>query len=318
MTTRRIFGTVLGALGPVVLLALLFGNQWVAEALIKSDIDRQGAVGTLLRWLQYPSWLVTPRGYRDSFGYVLGTDFVLLLFFAVVGALVFVAARALDPVRGAVGALVAGWWAVMVAAGLAAVPRVYLMGATLDLSGGLREQLMWNTILQGLGFGLAYGWLAGLGAVVAFLLTRGNRAVPPLPQGARQGGPSLPPPMPQPHAGRPVQQSGQQPVQPQQPFGPPAQQGNVLPPDHPAAMPYVPPKPAQAEPPRDEPEDDAPQDAPAAVELRKADEPRKTDEPRKADDDADATTADAPDRPADGEPADPGREGRDEGLAPPR
>ncbi|MGI5164322.1 hypothetical protein ACQEU3_08215 [Spirillospora sp. CA-253888] len=307
MTTRRIFGMVLGALGPVLLLALLFGNQWVVEAIADSDIDRRGTLGTLLNWLQFPSWRITPMGRRGSAGYVLALDFTLLLYFAAVAGLVFAAARALDPVRGAFGALVTGWWAVLVAGGLVAVPSGYLTTMTLDYPDALRTQLLWNTIAQGLGFGLVYGWLAGLGAVVAFLLTRGGRTVGPMPQGVPQGTPPLPPPMP--HPQQPV---AQQPVQQRPPFGQPTQAGQMLPPDHPAAMPYVPPKPAPAEPPREEPKDDVPAD-----DATKVDDPAGTDAP-----DAEATTVDGPAGRADGEDrGDAGEQDRkeaDEPAPPPR
>ncbi|MFI6521005.1 hypothetical protein ACIBF1_35995 [Spirillospora sp. NPDC050679] len=291
MTTRRIFGMALGALGPVLLLALLFGNQWVVEAVADSDIDRRGTLGTLLNWLQFPSWRITPTGRRGSAGYVLALDFTLLLYFAAVAGLVFAAARALDPVRGAIGALVTGWWAVLVAGGLVAIPGGYLTTMTLDYPDALRTQVLWNSIAQGLGFGLFYGWLAGLGAVVAFLLTRGGRTVGPMPQGVPQGAPSMPPPMP-----HPQQPMARQPVQPQPPFGQPAQPGHMLPPDHPAAMPYVPPKPTHADPPREEPKDDVPQDDVPADDATKVDGPAETDAP-----DADATTVDGSGERADGE-----------------
>ncbi|WP_329521758.1 hypothetical protein [Spirillospora sp. NBC_01491] len=231
MTARRVFAMVIGATGPLALLALLVGNQWVSEAVVRNDVEMRTGLGPLLDWLRFPEWRLTGvGGHINTFGLVATVDFTTMLFLVLVAALVLAGVRPLEPRGGLFGALVLGWWATLVAGGLAGLLRGFLMGPVLDFpSGRARMQMIWQGVEHGLGFGFFYGWLAGVGVLVAFLIIRA-----PGPAAVR-------------HGGMPMQQ---------QPF----------PVQHPAAMPYMPPGaagPAQGEyPPPGPPQSGYPQAGP--------------------------------------------------------
>ncbi|MFC6930391.1 hypothetical protein ACFQHO_08645 [Actinomadura yumaensis] len=206
------FATAIGAVVPLALISLLFGNQWVTDAILKSDFEYDKGVGRLVAWLQFPSWRLTTgeRHLDNGFAYVVAIDFSLVLFFAVAAALVLAGARSLDPARNLFGAVIVGWWATFVAGGLAGLVDGVLMNWTLDYPDRTMAMMVWNGVSQGVGFGLVYGWLAGLGALVGFLVARGRTPMGAVPPGQQQ--PPYQARMPQ-----------------------------ALSPQHPAAVPYVPP-----------------------------------------------------------------------------
>src|SRR4051812_20058248 len=114
MTARRVLALILGALGVVGLIALVFGNQWTLEFLYKHDLAQSDGAGRLLVWLTFPYWRLTPGG---SFSNLLINDISLILLFVAIGLLIMAGARALDPDRGVIGALILGWWATVIGAG---------------------------------------------------------------------------------------------------------------------------------------------------------------------------------------------------------
>ncbi|WP_242893683.1 hypothetical protein [Actinomadura litoris] len=278
MTTRRMFVMAGGALAPVLLLALLFDNQWVVDATRESDFDFQKGIGPLVSWSQYPQWRLTGGEQHFPAKFILALDFSLLVFLALLALFALAAVRTVDPRRGAFGVVIAGWWATVAAGGLSGFVAGPLLHWSLDLSGQSMSRALWSLVGDGASFGLMFGWLAGLGALAAFMVTR-----TPEERLARQmahaaphlGGPlppagALPPGGPIPQGGHmqpgaPMQpgqmypgQMQQAPGQPgqmypghpgqmqQQPMVPPqAQGGQGLPPQHPAAVPYVPPGGAQ-------------------------------------------------------------------------
>ncbi|QXJ21020.1 hypothetical protein AGRA3207_001826 [Actinomadura graeca] len=266
MTTRRMFVMAGGALAPVLLLTLLFNNQWVIDAIRKSDFEYDEGIGPLVSWFQFPQWRLTGGGVHAPGKFIFAVDFGTLLFFVLLALLALAASRPVEPRRGLFGAVVAGWWATVVAGGLSGIVLGVLIDWSLDLPGGAETgRTIWNTMSHGASFGLAYGWLPGIGALVGFLLTRPadhvQQPVPgpvlppggPVPYGApgHSGAHLLPgaqPPQPQMQPGRMHQgqmQSGahMQPgqMQPGMPMAPSPHAGQGLPPQHPAAVPYVPP-----------------------------------------------------------------------------
>ncbi|TDD58745.1 hypothetical protein E1298_46960, partial [Actinomadura rubrisoli] len=237
MTTRRMFVTAIGAVIPVIVLALLFDNQWVVDAINDSDFEYDEGLGTLVGWLEFPSWRVSgvSGSSRTEWDYVLALDFSTLLFLVLLALLVLAAVRSIDPRRGHFGAVVVGWWATVLAGGLTGIVRGFLAKWTLDIPDGSLDEAIWRSVSGGAGFGLAYGWLAGLGALAGFFTGRPREYAP---QQAMQG--AYPPPGAYPHPGASLPPGGPMPsgpqMMPQQAHG-----GQGLPPQHPAAVPYVPP-----------------------------------------------------------------------------
>ncbi|MFI0449569.1 hypothetical protein [Actinomadura sp. 6N118] len=217
MTTRRVLGTLIGAVGPMALIALLLGNQWVYDKIFRSDLARDNdTLGPLLNWLLYPHWRLTTQGRFRDFSWVAVQDLSILLMFVVLAALVFGAARTLNPDRGAVHVVVLGWWATVVAGGFSGFVNGVLQKMVLDYPTDFgNSSVYWLMMVQGGTFGLLYGWLAGAGALVGYQVTR-----PKAGAGAMQPGQ-----FGQPAPGAPGAPGAPQPI----PAG------------HPAAMPYVPP-----------------------------------------------------------------------------
>ncbi|MWA03812.1 hypothetical protein F8568_026195 [Actinomadura sp. LD22] len=271
MTTRRMFMMSGGSLVPLLVLALLVGNQWVVDAIDKSGFKLDEGLGPLVRHLFFVAWRFTPPRGLD-WRFVVSDDLTTLVLFAVVALLVLAAARTVDPQRGPLSALITGWWAAVVAGGVAGGLSGLLLKWAVRYPGGSVSRNFFESLEAGAASGLLYGWLAGLGALAGFLLSRprgqaaprpAGQYAPQQPYGAPQSfAPQQGAPMQQPYAPQPYpsqQPYGQQPgvppqgVQPGLPPGapqPPLPAGNDqpgLPPQHPAAVPYVPPaRPAQS------------------------------------------------------------------------
>ncbi|MFI0480623.1 hypothetical protein [Actinomadura sp. 9N215] len=244
MTMRRMFMMAVGAVIPVAVVALLFDNQWVVDAIRESDFEYDEGIGPLVSWSQALEWRLTPADGME-WSFVLVTDFAVLLFFVLLALLVVGAARFVDPDRGPFGAVIVGWWAAILAGGIAGLVYGPLAHWTLNFTHA--SQVIFTSISQGATAGLVFGWLAGLGALGGFAVSRPGTAGAQQPYGGQQQyqqrppyapqqpGMQMPPQMPQP----PMQQQPmpqqhlQQPgmPQPQQPMQP-----------HPSAVPYVPPQ----------------------------------------------------------------------------
>ncbi len=244
-----------GAVLPVAVFALLFDNQWVVDAIRDSDFRYNEGIGPLVSWSHALAWRFTPAD-GSKWTFVLAVDFTTLLFFVLLAALVAAAGRILDPNRGPLGALIVGWWAAIVAAGIGGLVFGPLLYWTLDLRSA--SEAIFSSISQGVSSGFAFGWIAGLGAVGGFLMSRPRTPGVQQPYGG--GG--------QPYGAQQGMQQGMQPPQhPQQPYGGqqqpyvPQQPGPQMPqqqmhqqpmpqqmppqqqmPPHPSAVPYVPPQ----------------------------------------------------------------------------
>jgi len=234
MNSRRGMAVAIGAVGPMVLIALLFANQWVNRKLLENELTRPDkAIAPLVQWLEFPYWRLTTQGHFLGFKYVAIMDISLLLFFVFVGVLAIVGVRVLDPARGALGALIIGWWAALIAGGAAGFVRGFLIKTLMsDLyPKSMSTSVMWQTVGQGLGFGFAYGWLAGVGALVAFTVTRnkgmGTQQAPAPAMPAHPSAMPYAPPSANPY-GSPY---GQPPAQP--PGGPGWQPGSPQTPPQP-------------------------------------------------------------------------------------
>ncbi|GAA2146397.1 hypothetical protein GCM10009727_47640 [Actinomadura napierensis] len=261
-----------GSLVPLLALALLVGNQWVIDAINKSGFKFDEGLGPLVSHLFFVAWRFTPPRGLD-WRFVVSDDFTTLLMFAVVALLVLAGARTVDPERGVLGALITGWWAVVVACGIAGGVSGLLLKWSIKYEDGSVSRNFFESVQSGAASGLLYGWLAGIGALVGFLLSRPRgQAAPQFGQYAQQQpynpqqpyAPQQAAPMQQPYAQQPyaqqpyggpqqgMPQAVQQPMQ--QPMAQPMQQGMPtgndqpgLPPQHPAAVPYVPPaRPSQS------------------------------------------------------------------------
>lgn len=219
MTMRRMLAMTGGAVVPLALLALLFGNQWVVDEINKSDFRYDEGLGPVVTWLLALSWRITPMGGLGA-KQVVAEDFSLIVFFGVLVGLVLAGARLADPERGPFGALIIGWWAAVVAGGVSGIVAAPLTRWAYEFSDGSFARTFGSTVGQGASFGFAFGWLAGLGALGGFFLAR-TRESGPRPQ--------------QPYApARPYMAPQGMPMQ-QQPY--PQQM-----PPHPSAVPYVPPQ----------------------------------------------------------------------------
>jgi hypothetical protein len=252
MTAQRVRTLVLSGLAPVVLIALLLGNQWAVLFAARHDLvgrqirlDGGGLenLGRLVAWLQFPSWRVT-----GPTSFVVVQDVSLLLLFAAVALLILAGARAVDPHRGATSALVLGWWATVVAAAVAGLIRGLLTVTFVNIPRLAAWNFIWDGLQSGALFGLVYGWLTGLAMVLGFLATRSKEegAAAPGSYGPGVQGPAAPPP--------PLPQRVPQTSYAPQPLGggqwPPPPQQQPSWPAQPGAAGYPPP-PAYGSPPPD-------------------------------------------------------------------
>lgn len=213
MTMRRMLVMAGGAVVPIALISLLLGNQWVIDAISDTGLHWDEGLAPPLYWLFFPSWRLTPGDY--AWEQVVVLDIGVVLFFVLLILLAVAGARAVDARRGAIGAAVTGWWATVVAGGIAGFVTGVLMRWALDIHSD-SGPFIFGAVTRGASFGFAYGWLAGIGMLLGFLMTRGRDAA------AQQPG----------QPGRPGQYALQQPAMPmQQPYGQPARQQGV---------PYVP------------------------------------------------------------------------------
>ncbi|GGP94690.1 hypothetical protein GCM10010187_07530 [Actinomadura coerulea] len=208
-----------GAVVPMALLALLFGNQWVVEEIDRSDLRYDEGIGPVVTWLLTLGWRITPKG-SPGLKWVFAEDFSLLVFFGVLAGLVLAGARLADPQRGPFGAVIIGWWAAVVAGGVSGVVAAPLTRWAFGFDDGSFARTLGSTVGQGASFGFAFGWLAGLGALGGFFLARTRES------GPRPGQPYGPV---QPYMAQPGMPMQQQPYPPQMP-------------PHPSAVPYVPPQ----------------------------------------------------------------------------
>ncbi|WP_141582744.1 hypothetical protein [Actinomadura sp. WMMA1423] len=219
MTMRRMLAMTGGAVVPMALLALIFGNQWVVEEIDKSHIRFDAGIGPVVTWLLTLAWRITPSGGLGVKQVVLD-DLSLLVFFGVLVALVVAGARLADPERGPFGALIIGWWAAVVAGGVSGVVAAPLTRWAFEFQQTPFGSTFSSTVGQGASFGFAFGWLAGVGALGGFLLTRPRLA------GAIPGAPYAP--------------GGPYPAQQGMPMGQQPYPQQMQP--HPSAVPYVPPQ----------------------------------------------------------------------------
>ncbi|GAA1869412.1 hypothetical protein GCM10009736_41170 [Actinomadura bangladeshensis] len=202
-----------GAVVPIALISILLGNQWVIDAINDTGLHWDEGIAPPLYWLFFPAWRLTAGDY--AWKYVAVLDLGVLLFFVLLILLAVAGARAVDAQRGAIGAVVAGWWATVVAGGIAGFMTGIMLRWALDITSD-SGPFIFGAVTRGASFGFAYGWLAGLGMLLGFLMTRGR--------GAAVQQPGQP--------GQPGQYAPQQPAMPaQQPYGQPAPQ---------QAVPYVP------------------------------------------------------------------------------
>ncbi|MFE9104958.1 hypothetical protein [Actinomadura geliboluensis] len=255
MTMRRMLVMAGGAVVPIALISILLGNQWVVEAINESGIHYDEGFAPPLYWLLYPSWRLTAGDATWKF--LVAIDLGTILFFVLLILLAAAGARAVDPERGALGAVLTGWWATVVAGGVAGLFDGALINWALDMPDGAGPNVF-TSVTHGASFGFGYGWLAGLGMLLGFLMSRGRGTA------ARQqpGGPYAQQPQPGPYAQQPygqpmppMQQPPMQPQQPMQPMQPMQQQAPYVPPQGQPQQPWggVPQQPMQQYPPQQQP-----------------------------------------------------------------
>ncbi|NVI87061.1 hypothetical protein [Actinomadura sp. BRA 177] len=221
MTMRRMMVMAGGAVVPIALISILVGNQWVVDAIDDTGIHWDEGIAPPIAWLLFPKWRLT--GDQIAGKFILALDVSTVLFFVLLILLAVAGARAVDPNRGALGALVTGWWATIVAGGIAGFVLGVLTNWALDLPGGSGPNVLLS-VTPGVAFGFAYGWLAGIGMLLGYVITRRGAAQRQPGQFAPQQ-PAMP--MQQQAYGQPMQpQYAQQqyPQQQQQPYVPPQAQ----------------------------------------------------------------------------------------------
>lgn len=227
MTMRRMMVMAGGAVVPIALISILLGNQWVVDAINDTGLHWDEGIAPPLYWLLFPAWRLTPGPLDVKYVVVLDLGvvlfFVLLILFAVAGA------RAVDPQRGALGAVVTGWWATVVAGGIAGFVVGVMMRWALDITSD-SGPFIFNAVTRGATFGFAYGWLAGLGMLLGYFVGRPRGAAAQQPgQYAQQPGMPMPqqPAYGQPAPQQPMQQYQQQAAPYVPPQGQPQPWGGV-------------------------------------------------------------------------------------------
>ncbi|REE95684.1 hypothetical protein [Thermomonospora umbrina] len=225
MTTRRVVAMILSAVGTVAVLALLFGNQWFNRWVADGDRGSDpGVVGELLRALRFPAWRIAAG---EPASVQVAADFALLVLIAASALLILAGTRSLPADRGFT-ALVLGWWATFVSAGLAGLVHGGLLSTTDHVVHPPGGSVAVAVMANGAMFGLLYGWLPGLAVFLAFHLTRPRHGMAPMPAHAHADPGTLPADHP---AARPYVLAGQQ--QPPPPGG----TGWAPPPPSPGAHP---------------------------------------------------------------------------------
>ncbi|MFC4911339.1 hypothetical protein [Actinomadura gamaensis] len=185
MTVRRMLVVAVGALVPTVLYVLVVANQWVYDGMVKVDVDLSRGLGPLLRISQAPGWRVTGADGRMSGpagDLIFAQDISTFFFLLILTGLVFGGARALSAERGLFSAVVLGWWATFVAAGVTGFLRGFLYADALHFPSGEYSLSVWQTASTAAQFGFWFGWLGGLGAMVSLLILRATGSRPPRTQ----------------------------------------------------------------------------------------------------------------------------------------
>lgn len=148
---------VAGAIVTAVLV-LLFGNppfvEWINNP---SNVDPDGALGVLLRWLTWPAWMFTPGdGTMSSF---IAAELRAVLIIALVFGILAMLAKGIG--SGGVG-FVVGWVAVILAGALAAFISYFIgAGNGSTFANGL------NALSAGGTYGLFVGWIVGIATGIA-------------------------------------------------------------------------------------------------------------------------------------------------------
>ncbi|MEV5753427.1 hypothetical protein AB0L00_36890 [Actinoallomurus sp. NPDC052308] len=215
----RVIGAVIGGVGAVLVVAVLLGNQWVVDAILRHDGFTNEKIGPVVRFLTFPSLRVSPLRAATLLPADVGTlVLVVVTALLIVPAVRSFAPRAGGPGRapvpagaggevrgGAFGAIVCGWWATIVAGALAGLIRGVLFNASEPLPGTVAWQFTWSNLTAGLGYGLFLGWLTGLGVLIGLNLGRrtpappGGLSAPYAPPQPGRG--AFPPPAPYPGFG---------------------------------------------------------------------------------------------------------------------
>jgi hypothetical protein len=223
----RVIGAVIGGVGAILAVALLLGNRWSIEAIARHEGYSNEKTGPLLQYLTFPAWRVSPLRAES----LLPVDVGTLVLLALTAALIVPAVRSLGagappagpatsgavpygpaagagpwgpvtpapraalvaPRGGTFGAIIAGWWATVVAGALAGLVRGLLFNAVESIPGETAWRFVWSTVGSGAGFGLFVGWLTGLGVLIGLGLGR-PRPAPPVPYVPPQPGWGVPPP----------------------------------------------------------------------------------------------------------------------------
>ncbi|MFA1542790.1 hypothetical protein [Actinomadura monticuli] len=222
MTMRRMLVMAGGAVVPLALISILLGNQWVVDAINDTGLHWDEGIAPPLYWLLFPAWRLSPG--HLAWKYVVVLDIGVVLFFVLLILLAVAGARAVDPQRGAIGAVVTGWWATVVAGGIAGFVLGVMMRWALDITSD-SGPLIFNAAARGASFGFAYGWLAGLGMLLGYILGRPRgAAAQPGPYAQRPGMPVQQPAYGQPMPQQPMPQQPMQPMQQPAPYVPQPQQ----------------------------------------------------------------------------------------------
>ncbi|WP_026341208.1 hypothetical protein [Actinomadura atramentaria] len=263
----RAFLVGLGAVAPLLVLFVVFGNPWVRTWLF-THVHADESILTPVMWLSFLDWGFG-RGHQPPADYLVLDLLGTLLALGLTLLLATGAARSLDPRRGAFGAFAGAWWAALVGC---AVGGFVKGGAVIASSGGYgstQYRMLWTVMESGLGFAIVYGWLGGAVAVLAYFAGRGKAGAAgpgaPLAPGHPAGVPYTPPAGAQgpPVGWGPPQQPVPQPVPqpaPPQPYAPqpyaaqPGGWGAPQPPPPPGQQPgpygrQPPPPPGQQPPP---------------------------------------------------------------------
>ena len=146
-----------GAVLPVAVLSVVFGNQWAAEAIRNEAGPDYDGIWQSVHWLQTLQWLLYAHDGR-SWGVVIAMDIGLILSLALLAALAAAGMRAVDPDRGTLGAVITGWWACVVAAGVGGLITGLFVELVIESA---EVHKIRGYVTEGASLGLLYGWIAG-------------------------------------------------------------------------------------------------------------------------------------------------------------